>query len=97
MRLRLRELRKKSGWTLDEAAERLGVSKSHLSEVETGKKNLSAPMMDAAAQLFGVEVPQLYDAGELGDDLAAIAAALQDMTAEQRRAVVRMVRSMREP
>lgn len=97
MRLRLRELRKKQGWTLEEAASRLGIAKSHLSEVETGKKNLSAPMMDTAAKVFDVNVTQLYDAGDFADDLAAIAEELEKMTPEGRQAAVRIVRSMRSP
>lgn len=97
MRLKLRELRKKKGWTLDVAAARLGITKSHLSEVETGKKNLSAPMMDAAAKLFDVHVTQLYDAGDYAADLSAIAQELENMTPQQREAAVRIVRSLRSP
>lgn len=97
MRLRLKELRNKEGWTLEQAAARLGVSRSHLSEVENGKKNLSAPMMDTAAKVFNVNVTQLYDAGDLAADLASIAEALESMSPEQRQAAVRVVRSMRPP
>lgn len=97
MRLRLRELRKKQGWTLEDTASRLGISKSHLSEAETGKKNLSAPMMDIAAKLFEVDVTQLYDAGELSDDLAVIAAEMKEMTADERQVAVRLVQSLRKP
>lgn len=32
----IRDFRKAQGWTLDEAAERLGLSKSYLSELENG-------------------------------------------------------------
>ncbi len=95
MRLRLRELRNKEGWTLEQAAAKLGLSKSHLSEVETGKKNLSAPMMDAAAKLFSVNVTQLYDAGDFAAELSAIAEELQKMTPEDRQRAVRIVQSMK--
>ncbi|WP_434612119.1 helix-turn-helix domain-containing protein [Tabrizicola sp. M-4] len=97
MRLRLRELRKNAGWTIEETATKLGIAKSHLSEVETGKKNLSAPMMDAAAKLFDVHVTQLYDAGDYAADLAAIAQELENMTPEQRQAAVRVVKGLRTP
>lgn len=97
MRLKLRELRKQRGWTLDDAAARLGIAKSHMSEVETGKKNLSAPLMDAAAKLYDVHVTQLYDAGDFAADLSAIAQELENMTPAQREAAVRIVRSLRTP
>ena len=90
-------MRKAKGWTIEEMASMLGISKSHLSEVETGKKNLSTPMMDAVAHLFGVGVIELYDAGDIAADLAAIADELRDMTEEQRRTAVRLVQSLRKP
>lgn len=97
MRLKIRELRKDRGWTIDQMAEMIGVSKSHLSEVETGKKNPSSPLMDTLAALFEVDVVKLYDAGPLADDLDLIEAELRQMSDDERKAVVRMVQAYRKP
>lgn len=37
----LREYRKSQGWTLDEAEDRLGLSKSYLSELENGVRPMT--------------------------------------------------------
>jgi transcriptional regulator with XRE-family HTH domain len=38
--LRLKTLRKKRGWTQVEMAERLGIDRSYISDMERGKKNV---------------------------------------------------------
>ena len=38
---RLRNLRKKRGWTQTEMAERVGIDRSFLADVERGKRNVS--------------------------------------------------------
>lgn len=48
------------GLSQEELAGRLFTSKSHISEMETGKKNPSGPLLDRMAQVFGVSVPDLY-------------------------------------
>jgi phage repressor protein C with HTH and peptisase S24 domain len=60
MALRIKEFRKQKGWTQDHLADLIGASKPHVSEMETGKKNPSAPMLDKLARAFGVEVPAMY-------------------------------------
>jgi len=39
---RIRKLRKKHGWTQVEFAERVGLDRSFLADVERGKRNISA-------------------------------------------------------
>lgn len=60
MAFRIKELRKARGWTQDDLADKLGCSKSHVSEMESGKKNPSTPMMEQMAQAFGVTVVELF-------------------------------------
>ena len=96
MRLRLKELRTAQGWSQDVTAAKLGCSKSFLSEVENGKKNMSHPMMEATASLFGLaSIVDLYDAGEVSEDLAMIADLLRDMTEAERKTAVRLVATLR--
>lgn len=97
MRLQIRELRKKRGWTIEQLGQMLGLSKGFLSEVETGKKFMSAATMEAAAAVFGVSVIELYDAGDLTPELNAIADHLRQMSPAQRQTAVRLVSSLVDP
>src|SRR5258708_27572883 len=56
---RMRELRERRGFTLDELAARSGVSKGFLSEVENAKGNLSAAYLLRVANALGASVDYL--------------------------------------
>lgn len=56
---RLRELRKAKGWTQFELSERMGVDRSYLAEVETGKIEICLRNLDLVAQTFGLELHEL--------------------------------------
>lgn len=56
---RIRELRERRGFTLDELAARGGVSKSFLSEVENAKRNLSAEYLLRIATALGASMDYL--------------------------------------
>ncbi len=64
LRLRIKELREAKGWTGDVLAERVGVSRSYLSEIETGKKTINLPRLLAIASALGVSVPDLIGVPE---------------------------------
>ena len=57
--LRIRELRERRGLTLDDLASRSGVSKGFLSEVENGKRGLSAENVLKIAMALGASVDYL--------------------------------------
>jgi transcriptional regulator with XRE-family HTH domain len=56
--IRVRNLRKKSGWTQVELADILGVDRSYLSEIETGKKDPSLRVLKTLADGFGLSLPK---------------------------------------
>ena len=56
---RLRELRKSKGWTQFELSERMGVDRSYLAEVETGKIEICLRNLEVVAQTFGLELHEL--------------------------------------
>lgn len=64
MELNIRARRKRSGWTQEQLADLLGTSKSHVSEMESGKKNPSQPMLARLAQVFSVSLAEM-----LGGDI----------------------------
>ena len=60
--LRVRDLRRSLGWTLEEAASRAGLARSTLSKIENGQ---ISPTYDALKKLAGglsISVPQLFTA-----------------------------------
>ncbi|WP_217198795.1 helix-turn-helix domain-containing protein [Streptomyces buecherae] len=56
---RLRDLRRRSGLTLESAAQRAGLSPAHLSRLETGRRQPSLPMLLALARTYGITVSDL--------------------------------------
>ena len=55
----MRELRKAKGWTQFELSERMGVDRSYLAEVETGKIEICLRNLELVAQTFELELYQL--------------------------------------
>jgi putative transcriptional regulator len=92
MKVRLKELRKARRWTQDDLASRLGVSKSHVSEMESGKKNPSGPVLDRMSKLFDVPVPDLLspDPTQAHDPLAVLIARFQAMGEADKAAILQM-------
>ena len=81
---RVRELRTASGLTVRELARRVGVSASHISQVERGIGSFSVPALYAVASELGVQMHEILDpkappvaaeplvaAADVGGDLVA--------------------------
>jgi transcriptional regulator with XRE-family HTH domain len=58
---RLRSLRSAKGWTLEELAERSGLSKPFLSRLESGDRQPSIAAVLTLARVFGVPMGSLFD------------------------------------
>lgn len=56
---RLRLLRLKQGWTQVVMAEKVGIDRSYISDMERGKKNVCLPTLEILAQAFGITISQL--------------------------------------
>ncbi|MFF8311348.1 helix-turn-helix domain-containing protein [Streptomyces lydicus] len=56
---RLRDLRRRSGLTLETAARLVGLSPAHLSRLETNQRQPSLPMLLALARTYGTTVSDL--------------------------------------
>lgn len=57
---RIRKLRKKRGWTQVEFAERVGIDRSFLADVERGKRNISILNLELIAKGLRVSLSQLF-------------------------------------
>src|SRR5687768_14402993 len=58
---RVRDLRKKRGWTLEEMSAACGVSRSMLSEIERSRANPTLAVAFRIAQAFGMSLGQLVE------------------------------------
>ena len=56
---RLRELRHRRGWTQEETAEKLGLDRSYLADVERGNRNISLVNLDVIALGFDLTLSRL--------------------------------------
>lgn len=81
---RIKERRAELGWTQDQLAQRAGISKSFLSELENGKRSVSADNLLDLARVLGVSLDYLMTGQEKGTKLAEvqIPAALAKFAAE---------------
>ncbi len=52
-------MRNKSGWTQLEMAERLGIDRSYISDMERGKKNVCLPTLEILSKGFGLTIAKV--------------------------------------
>lgn len=60
MNNRLRELRAERGWTQQELAERLDVSRQTVNAIETGKYDPSLPVAFRIARVFALQIEEIF-------------------------------------
>ncbi|WP_298494545.1 helix-turn-helix domain-containing protein [uncultured Maritimibacter sp.] len=77
--LRLRELRKHRGLTGEQLGQMLGISKGYISELENGRKTPGGRLLLDMAEVFGVEVADLFDGTPDEKTDASLAAHLEIM------------------
>jgi transcriptional regulator with XRE-family HTH domain len=62
--LRIKQLRAERGLTQDELAYSIGLSRSYLAEVETGKRNVSVVNLERLCSGLGVSPREFFAAGD---------------------------------
>jgi transcriptional regulator with XRE-family HTH domain len=58
--LRVRDLRKATGWTLEQAAQEAGLARSTLSKIENGQMSPTYEALKKLAEGLSISVPQLF-------------------------------------
>jgi len=56
----IRKLRLDRNWTQEEFAERIGMDRSYIGQVERGKRNISILNIQLIAEGFGISVASLF-------------------------------------
>ena len=64
MKNRLKVLRAERGWSQQDLAERLQVSRQSVNAIETGKYDPSLPLAFRIADLFGMAIEDIFQKGE---------------------------------
>ncbi|WP_277963976.1 helix-turn-helix transcriptional regulator [Pseudomonas sp. RIT-To-2] len=62
MKNRLKELRATQGWSQQDLAERLGVSRQTVNAIENGRYDPSLPLAFHIARLFTMPIESIFDA-----------------------------------
>jgi len=77
---RLRAARKDRGWTLDELAERAGMSASTLSRLESGKRQASLELLIPLTRQLGIRVDDLLEPADRDPRVRQVAVQRDGMT-----------------
>jgi len=59
-----KKLRMERGWLQREAAEKIGVTRAHLSALENGKRDISTKMITSLIRTFNVKLENFIIKGE---------------------------------
>ena len=92
----IRKLRKAHGFSQEERAEKVDISVTHMSHIETGNTKLSLPVFLDIAQVLEVSTDELL--GESGYEssskaLSEIAAVLECCSAKEAKVIAEIVKS----
>lgn len=87
MRLKINELRKAKGLTVEALAEAAGYSKSYMSELASGKKQFNARVLDSLARVFECNPLDLIDDTDLEDGILEHIKKLSQLSEEDQRAI----------
>ena len=89
-------IRKAHGLSQEELAERIGISTTHMSHIETGNTKLSLPVLVSIASSLEVRTDDLLTGGSAattGTALEEIASVLERCTAREARILADIVKS----
>lgn len=89
MKLRIDELRRERGLTVEALAEKAGISKSYLSEMMNGKKPINSNRLAALAQALRVSPVELIDENSIPEDVMTHLRVVSRLSPADRLAVFR--------
>lgn len=96
MKLRVKELRQNRGWTVQQLADAVGLSKSYVNDLENGKRRANSYRLEKFAAVFDVSLYDLIDDGSLSQDQRKLLVDFEAMTAENRAILLETARVFRQ-
>jgi transcriptional regulator with XRE-family HTH domain len=96
---RIKELRKRTGLSQDQLAEKVGIESKYLSRIEVGKRDPSLDVLERLADSLQVEMKELFDFAH--HDIEArspqgIESALIGASTEELRLVFKLINAVRK-
>lgn len=94
---RLREERKYRGYSQEEIAEYLGVSRATVSQMENGNRKIKPTELQNLADLYEMPIDVLVEGtmDESNEDVAMLARTTKDLSDEDRREVLRFAQFLK--
>ena len=93
---RIRKIRRSQRLSQEQVAERIGISTTHMSHIETGNTKLSLPVLVDVAAMLGVSTDTLlFDApaSQRAEANESIKAVLESCTSKQAAIIAEIVKS----
>lgn len=94
MLFRLREIRRERGLTIEQLSDLTGLSKSFISQIETGKRDPGANSMQVFADALRVKVTDLLDTGSTDAGYHRAMELFRQLGADDMQAVVMMCEAL---
>lgn len=94
MALRIKELRESRGLSQVELADKVGVSKSQMSEIENEVRHATQQRLVAIAKALGVPIVDLFTADAREAYRGEIEALMTEMSEQDQRALLRMAQAL---
>lgn len=95
---RIRKIRKAHGLSQEELAEKIDISTTHMSHIETGNTKLSLPVLVDIAAALDVRTDDLLESNQTAAASVAldeIAAVLEQCSANQTKVIVDLVKAVK--
>lgn len=89
MKHKIKKMREDRGWTVETLASMVGMSRSYVSEIENGRKNVNNVRLGAFAKAFGVSPIDLIDDDSVSADIIEHVRRLRRLSEADRIAVIR--------
>ena len=89
----IRKIRKAHGLSQEELAEKVNISTTHMSHIETGNTKLSLPVFVDIAAALEVRTDDLLDTATTSTSLDEIATVLERCTAQEAKVIADVVKA----
>lgn len=96
---RIKELRKRSGLSQDQLAEKVGIEAKYLSRIEVGKRQPSIETLEHIADALQVEMKELFDFAHHDSEaisVQGIEAAISGATQDELRLIFKLIKAVRK-
>lgn len=96
MKTKVRELRKKSGMTQEQLAERAGITQGYVGMLERGERRLNSDIIEGIARALKVNPSDLIATNQVDEPLVEINSILRTLSAQDVEAVLQYTRVLQK-